>query len=236
MLSNITVDGRASVQTILLGQPQFRATLANPDLEQLRQRVLASYHLGPLTEAETRSYIEHRLKRVGWNDDPRWEDAAFTYVFRYTDGIPRRINTLCSRVLLYGALEETHTITGPMVETTAGELSQDLGAGLAAPQPAGLDAGRRMRAQHGCSGAADRGAGTRRRNGRSGCSAACSTCSVRWPTDEPSRPQCDDGRCRGLFPGAGVRRLHRPWCLGRLRFSRRGQCRSHSRAVCRAPM
>ena len=140
MLSNITVDGRASVQTILLGQPQFRATLANPDLEQLRQRVLASYHLGPLTEAETRSYIEHRLKRVGWTSDPHWEDAAFSYVFRYTDGIPRRINTLCSRVLLYGAIEETHTITGPMVETTAGELSQDLGAGLAAPSPVSIAA------------------------------------------------------------------------------------------------
>ncbi len=136
MLSNITVDGRASVQTILLGQPQFRAILANPDLEQLRQRVLASYHLGPLTEAETRAYIEHRLKRVGWNNDPHWEDAAFSYVFRFTGGIPRRINTLCSRVLLYGAIEEAHSITGPMVETTATELSQDLGAGLAAPQAA----------------------------------------------------------------------------------------------------
>jgi general secretion pathway protein A len=133
MLSNITVDGHASVQTILLGQPQFRATLANPELEQLRQRVLASYHLGPLTEAETRSYIEHRLTRVGWAGDPRWEDAAFTYLYRNTDGIPRRINTLCSRVLLYGAIEEAHTITGPMVETTAQELSHDLGGGLAAP-------------------------------------------------------------------------------------------------------
>jgi general secretion pathway protein A len=134
MLSNMTVDGRASVQTILLGQPQFRATMANPDLEQLRQRVLASYHLGPLTEAETRAYVEHRLKRVEWSGDPRWEDAAFAYVYRYTDGIPRRINTLCSRVLLYGAIEETHVITGPMVETTASELNQDLGTGLAAPQ------------------------------------------------------------------------------------------------------
>jgi putative secretion ATPase (PEP-CTERM system associated) len=140
MLSNITVEGRASVQTILLGQPQFRATMANPDLEQLRQRVLASYHLGPLSEAETRAYIEHRLKRVGWAGDPQWEDSAFTYLFRYTDGIPRRINTLCSRVLLYGAIEETHTITGPMVEMTANELSQDLGAGLAAPQPAMITA------------------------------------------------------------------------------------------------
>jgi hypothetical protein len=110
--------------------------MANPDLEQLRQRILASYHLGPLTEAETRAYVEHRMNRVGWTGDPAWQDAAFAYLFKYTDGIPRRINTLCSRVLLYGAIEETHTITGPMVETTASELNQDLGAGLAAPQAA----------------------------------------------------------------------------------------------------
>ena len=133
MLSNITADGRALVQTILLAQPQFRTALANPDLEQLRQRVLASYHLGPLTDAETRAYIEHRLRRVGWIDDPGWEDAAFAHVYRYTDGIPRRINTLCSRVLLYGSIEEAHTITGPMVEATANELAHDLGAGLATP-------------------------------------------------------------------------------------------------------
>jgi putative secretion ATPase (PEP-CTERM system associated) len=130
MLSNITVNGRASVQTILLGQPQFRPILAGRDVEQLRQRVLASYHLGPLTEAETRGYIEHRLKTVGWTGNPRWEDAAFAVVHRETGGIPRRINTLCSRVLLYGALEEAHVVTADMVETTAAELSQDLGAGL----------------------------------------------------------------------------------------------------------
>lgn len=137
MLSNITVNGRASVQTILLGQPQFRPMLASPDLEQLRQRVLASYHLGPLTERETRAYIEHRLKTVGWNDDPHWDDAAFFQVFRETEGIPRRINTLCSRILLYAALDEAHTITRAMVERTSSELNQDLGAGLAStPQPA----------------------------------------------------------------------------------------------------
>ena len=127
MLSNITVGGRASVQTILLGQPQFRPTLASRDVEQLRQRVLASYHLGPLTEAETRGYIEHRLKTVGWTGDPHWDDAALAAVHRMTTGIPRRINTLCSRVLLYGALEETHEITAEMVESTASELNQDLG-------------------------------------------------------------------------------------------------------------
>jgi putative secretion ATPase (PEP-CTERM system associated) len=129
MLSNITVDSRASVQTILLGQPQFRPMLASQELEQLRQRVLASYHLGPLTEDETRSYVEHRLRRVGWADDPHWQEAAFSGVFQHSGGIPRRVNTLCTRILLYGALEESHEISAEMVETIATELDRDIGSG-----------------------------------------------------------------------------------------------------------
>jgi general secretion pathway protein A len=141
MLSNIVVDGKASLQTILLGQPQFRPILASKDWEQLRQRVLASYHLGPLTEDETRRYVEHRLRTVDWRGDPVWEDAAFVAVHRHSGGIPRRINTLCSRVLLFGSLEETHTITDAIVEETAEELDRDLGAGLerVPPSPRAVD-------------------------------------------------------------------------------------------------
>ncbi|MGH7040526.1 MAG: AAA family ATPase, partial [Acetobacteraceae bacterium] len=135
MLSNITIDGRASLQTILLGQPQFRPILARPELEQLRQRVLASYHLGPLSEQETRLYIEHRLRTVGWGDDPHWTDGAFIRVFRATGGIPRRVNTLCGRAMLFAALEEAHTVTDDMVAATAGELEQDLGVGAPEPIP-----------------------------------------------------------------------------------------------------
>ncbi len=126
MLSNITVDGRTSLQTILLGQPQFRRMLASPNLDQLRQRVLTSYHLGPLSEEETRAYIEHRLHAVGWVDDPHWNEDAFAAVYSHSGGIPRRINRLCSRVLLYGVLEETHRITADVVDNTAAELAQDL--------------------------------------------------------------------------------------------------------------
>ena len=114
MLSNITVDGRASLQTILLGQPQFRPMLASPDLEQLRQRVLASYHLGPLTEAgNARPISSTGWRRSAGRTTRTGSDAAFSQVFRETEGIPRRINTLCSRVLLYAALDEAHTITAP---------------------------------------------------------------------------------------------------------------------------
>lgn len=138
MLSNITVDGKAPLQTILLGQPQFRRMLANPDLEQLRQRILASYHLGPISAEETRAYVEHRLVRVGWQGNPAWEDAAHAAIHLHSGGIPRRINTLCSRVLLYAALEEAQVITAEMVTNTAEELLRDLG-GASAP-PVGVSA------------------------------------------------------------------------------------------------
>ena len=129
MLSNITNGGRALLQTVLLGQPQMRRMLASPDLDQLRQRVLASYHLGGLSRDETRAYVEHRLRAVGWNGHPHWDGEALDLVHRYSGDIPRRINRLCSRVLLGGALEGSDRLTAPMVEATALELEQDLGGG-----------------------------------------------------------------------------------------------------------
>ena len=130
MLSNITDGGRALLQTILLGQPQLRRLIASPDLDQLRQRILASFHLGGLSREETRSYIEHRLRAVGWTGNPTWDDRAFDVVHRHSGGIPRRINRLCSRVLLAGALENAPHLTADLVEATAVELEDDLGGGL----------------------------------------------------------------------------------------------------------
>jgi putative secretion ATPase (PEP-CTERM system associated) len=136
MLSNVTENGRAVLQTILLGQPQLRALLASPDLDQLRQRILASYHLSGLSREETHAYVEHRMRAVGWTGDPSWQDGALDLVHRFSGGIPRRINRLCSRVLLGGALEHSPVLTAPMVESTALELEEDLGGGGLAPAPA----------------------------------------------------------------------------------------------------
>jgi general secretion pathway protein A len=129
MLSNITVHGRAAFQCLLLGQPQFRQMLADSKLEQLEQRVLASYHLASLNEQDTKGYVEHRLRTAGWSGDPEFEDPAFIAIHRHSSGIPRRINTLCSRALLAGYLEEKHVITENMLNELAEELRNDLGAG-----------------------------------------------------------------------------------------------------------
>jgi putative secretion ATPase (PEP-CTERM system associated) len=134
MLSNFNDNGRPLLQVFLLGQEEFRATLLSPGFEQLRQRVIATYHLNPLSEEETRTYIEHRLSRVAWDSDPEITDDAFEAVYNFTDGVPRRVNNLCDRVLLYAYLEERHQIDAEMVSTVANEIGTEFLSGQ--PDPA----------------------------------------------------------------------------------------------------
>jgi putative secretion ATPase (PEP-CTERM system associated) len=106
MLSNFQFETQALLQTFLIGQPEFRSILQNPNMHQLRQRVTASCHIGPLDAGETRDYIEHRLKRAGSNGQPGFSAQAFNALFMESNGIPRRINFVCDRLLLYGFLSE----------------------------------------------------------------------------------------------------------------------------------
>jgi general secretion pathway protein A len=128
MLSNIVVGTATGLQSFLLGQPQFREVLGNSALDQLRQRITAAYHLGPLNEADTRGYIEHRLVCAGWKGDPQFSDDCIGPIYRYTGGVPRRINTLCSRLLLCGFLDGSHTISAADAEQVAAELDAELSA------------------------------------------------------------------------------------------------------------
>ncbi len=125
MLSNFQVDEQVPLQSFLLGQPQFRNLLAQKALDQLRQRVIAHFHMGPLSPDETRAYVEHRLKTAGWTDDPEITPAAFDEIYRHTDGVPRMINTICSRLLLYGFLEERHRLDHEAVIQVAEDLRHE---------------------------------------------------------------------------------------------------------------
>jgi putative secretion ATPase (PEP-CTERM system associated) len=126
MLSNLQYQERALLQTYLVGQPQFRATLASDRLEQLRQRVIASHHLQPMDAVETRGYIEHRLHRVGWHRDPDITSPAFDGIFQQTRGVPRKINLLCERLLLFGYLEDIHQIDAGIVQEVVQDLNHEI--------------------------------------------------------------------------------------------------------------
>ena len=135
MLANFQVDGRSLFQSFLLGQAELRRTLQLPVMEQLRQRIIAAYHLEPLSGEETRAYIEFRLGRVGWAGDPQFTPDLFAEVHRETEGVPRRINALCDRLLLFGYIEGRHSLSVEDLRLVAAELQSESGRAMAGASP-----------------------------------------------------------------------------------------------------
>ena len=136
MLSNFQLEHHALLQSFLIGQPELRQLLQSDSMEQLRQRVIASCHLGPLDAEETRAYIEHRLRRVGWDGRPHFEPGTLDAVHRASGGIPRRINLLCSRLLLGASLSGSEEIGLALAEQAIQEMRQETGDAAERPAPA----------------------------------------------------------------------------------------------------
>jgi len=127
MLSNFQFNEQALLQTFLVGQPEFREILQSPNMRQLRQRVTATCHIGPMDLKETKGYIEHRLKCAGSTGRPSFNAAAFEGIFNASGGIPRRINTLCDRLLLLGYLEKKNAFTLEDVTEVLDEIAEESG-------------------------------------------------------------------------------------------------------------
>lgn len=127
MLSNFQLGSTALLQSFLVGQPELRQLLTSKPMEQFRQRIIASCHLGPMDRQETRAYVEHRLRKVGWTDKPGFDPLAFEQIHDWTGGIPRRVNLLCSRLLLSVFLSSQTHVDAAMVEAVAREVRAELG-------------------------------------------------------------------------------------------------------------
>jgi len=136
MLSNFQLGNHPLLQTLLLGQPEFRVTLqSSPDLEQLRQRVIAAHHLEPMEKGEIEPYIIHRLEKVGWNGNPAFDQRVFMELYDASGGIPRRINQIANRLMLLGAVEERTRIDSAMLKAVLDEMEGEKAFPAAAPKP-----------------------------------------------------------------------------------------------------
>ena len=136
MLSNFQLGAQPLLQTLLLGQPEFRELLqTSPELEQLRQRVIAAHHLDAMEADELKPYIEHRLKLVGWTGRPAFDDAVMPELFKASGGVPRKVNQIVSRVLLFGAVEQRDSIDAEVFARVLDELAADTALPLAQPKP-----------------------------------------------------------------------------------------------------
>ncbi len=125
MLSNFQIGGKPLLQSFLLGQEELQPILRAPNMEQFRQRIVASCHLAPLSDVECQAYIEFRMHHAGWSGQALLSEGAYNRVFQFTHGVPRKINTLMDRILLYGFLEELETLDEEAVETILKELADE---------------------------------------------------------------------------------------------------------------
>ena len=122
LLTNLETSERKLLQIVLIGQPELRTMLAEPGLEQLAQRVIARYHLGPLTATETRLYVEHRLAVAGLRGPLPLDNAALSAIHVCTGGVPRRINLLADRALLGAYAQQRRQVNRGMVQRAAQEV------------------------------------------------------------------------------------------------------------------
>jgi general secretion pathway protein A len=110
------------MQIVLMGQPELRDKLAQPELRQLRQRITVRYHLCPLDLPETAYYINHRLTLSGANGRPRFDEHAVKLIFKYSGGVPRLINAVCDKALLAGFVTQTDVLNKNVVKLAIEEL------------------------------------------------------------------------------------------------------------------
>ena len=126
LITNIMVGNQQLLQVFLVGQEQLRDTVNKSGLEQLHQRVIASTLLEPLDSDDTAAYIKHRLRRVNWKGDPLISTEAYAMIQRHSQGIPRWINQICSRLFLHSCIEEKHRLGVEDVKVVVEELRQEL--------------------------------------------------------------------------------------------------------------
>ena len=122
LLTNLETNEHKLLQIVLIGQPELRAMLARPGLEQLSQRVIARYHLGALSETESKHYVAHRLAVAGLTQASPFSGAAMRRIYRYSRGVPRRINLLCDRALLGAYAKGDSRVDQATVDAAAKEV------------------------------------------------------------------------------------------------------------------
>lgn len=122
LLTNLETDEKKLLQIILIGQPELRELVARPELTQLAQRVIARYHLGPLTAPETAQYIAHRLAVAGWQGPLPFAPRALARIHALAGGVPRRINLLCDRAMLAAYAAGRREVDAAMVRGAAREV------------------------------------------------------------------------------------------------------------------
>ena len=116
LLSNLETTRDKLLQIILIGRPALSRMLGTPSLRQIGQRVSVNYFISPLDYEETVAYIQHRISISSAGPPVRFDQAAIRPVYKFTKGIPRKINIACDRILMAAYKHRERIITKKTVK------------------------------------------------------------------------------------------------------------------------
>lgn len=122
MLSNLETTRTKLLQIILVGQPELSEKLERHDLRQLRQRINLTCFLVPLDRKETHAYINHRISIAAQKRLNLFSAAAHRTIYKFSEGVPRRINIICDRALLAAYSQNKTRVTPAILRTVIKEL------------------------------------------------------------------------------------------------------------------
>lgn len=125
LLTNFELDYIPLLQIFLVGQPQLFDLLGSNSMEQFRQRITVATAMLPLSANEIEKYVQCRLNIAGWQHDPEINSDVYPLIYANTDGIPRRVNQVCSRLLLHGFVEDKHVLGIEDIEDVIRELNEE---------------------------------------------------------------------------------------------------------------
>lgn len=122
LLTGLETQQEKILNLILIGQPELKDVLDSPTMEQLAQRIRLRFHLKGLTEEEVKEYIKHRLKCAGRTKQTLFPVNTIPFIYEYTGGIPRLINTLCDSALITAFVEQSKRISVNILKDAVDEL------------------------------------------------------------------------------------------------------------------
>jgi general secretion pathway protein A len=119
LLVDLQIGGEKLLPTVLAGQPEFEAKLAEPVQVDLRRQVTLHCRLDCLKEREVGAFIQYRLRAVGCERRDLFSAEAVKRIARYTKRIPRLINVLCDNALLLAYKTGQTAVSATIVEEVA---------------------------------------------------------------------------------------------------------------------
>ena len=121
VLLNFRMDSIDPLLMIMIGPLDLGRRLGRPMFRNIHQRILLSYKLPPLDEAETKNYVCHHLKLAGAKPDI-FTDSAYLALYKTSGGVCRLLNRLCLAALNRGVLEQKATLDEENIYRASDEL------------------------------------------------------------------------------------------------------------------